>query len=405
MAEETAVAEAPVAVAPAQTAPVNPNLAKLLAREFSSAPRDDRGQPAEPAPEPAAEPKPDAKPAAEKPTIVHADLPPAELLSDEGLVASDEKDEIPLPEEPPDSIKTEKGKADWKAWRQNWKETQTEIRQLREQVAKGGAPTEELTNLKAQNAQLLERLQQMSPVIERVSLQDHPAFQAQFIKPREQMVAEAKSVLEMAEISPDVFERAINLTGKAKAAAVDELMEGVSSRYVQTQIGELIYKIEALDKQKAEVLADIPANHQRMELERRAEQHRQMEQQAKQNNALLDQTFDFLRDKQGIELLRDVPGNDKWNETRKAKREEARYLLQSANPQEAMAAAVLATLAPEYRQWALGERKRANALEKELAELRGADPKLGARTSADSAAEDLSGPAAILAKEWKVPGK
>lgn len=405
---DTATAEAPVTEAPAQTAPVNPELAKLFGQTWGTA-ESRKAAEAETsnAELPTSNVEPGTPAAVEKPAVIqHAEpavpeLPPVEIfqgkeapkLSPDFEVSDDE---IPLPVEPPASIKTEKGKADWKAWREGWKGTLSKIKQL-EAGQQNGAHDAQAN---ARIAELEGRLVELSTVAERANLELHPAFQAQFVNPIRQMAEQAKEIAAMADVGGEAIEKVLGLAGKARVQAMDELMDGVNSPTIRAQLGELLFNIERKEKERAQVLNDVKGNSERLAEHERAEQHRRLQAQQKQIGEVVDSTFEILRDQHGFELLREVPGNEKWNTSRKAKLEQARHIMTGASASEAAAAAVLSVLAPEYRTWALAERDRANALEKENAELRGADPKLGGRTATEAAGEAPSGAAAVLASSW-----
>jgi len=348
-----------------------------------------------------------AKPVVEKkPVIQHAELPPDDLLGDVLGDAGDKakpeakaSDEIPIPEEPPASIKTEKGKADWKQWRKQWAEMQAKVKQY-ESGQQQAVPSEEVNNLKAQNQQLMERLQQLSPVVERANIELHPAFQAQFIQPRQQMVAEGREALETAGADPAMLERAMSLTGKARIEALDEIFETVTSPTLRAKLEQVAWHIDSIDKQKAQVLADLPKAHERLQQEERIRNQQQMEQQEKHFLAVLDDSVGKLAET--FPLLREIPGNDEWNATRQREIQSARELLtRTTDPAQLAAAAVMATQAPRLQQWALNERKLRLAAEKELAELRGAEPSLGRRSNGSGEHEDVkTGAAAVLARSW-----
>lgn len=271
-----------------------------------------------------------------------------------------------MPEEPPVAIRTEKGKADYRKWREHQLS-------LEKQLKERGTPDAEA---QARIAELEKRLTDMSSVTEKVALQEHPAFQQQFVVPRQQMMGAAKDIVDMADGDFNSFESMLSLTGKARVQAVDTLMEQIESPTLKTQLGQLIYQIETLDRNKAQVMQDVKGNYERLQMQERAQRHQQIEQEEKRTLTQVDATIAELRDKAGFEFYREAPGNEAWNKIVDNARKQAAYILTKASPEEATAAAALAPLTPLYRQAYLTQSKKVKALEAELAELRGAEPRL-----------------------------
>lgn len=325
------------------------------------------------APAPAAPAAAPAQPATPPPAEEF--VPPEILFGGETPPTKPAESEMPsvadlMPEEAPVSIRTEKGKADYKKWREHQLMLETKLKER-------NGTSEPPSDLVARNKELEQRLAEMSSVTERVALMEHPAFKQQFIVPRQQMLSQAKEAIEMAGGDVPAFEKMLGLSGKARIDAIDTLMEDISSPTLRNQLGNMISGIENLDRQRDAVMADVKGNHERLELQTRAQRQQQMEAQEKETASTLDSAIEHLRDKAGFEFFKEVPGNEKWNAQVKQARENSLYILTKASPAEAITAAALAPQAPMYRTAYQGAMKRVRTLEAEIAELKGAQPRIG----------------------------
>lgn len=307
-----------------------------------------------------------------------------------------------MPETPPEGIKSEKGKADYKKWREHQLALEKDAKRTKElegQIAQLRANPQQGAEATARIQQLEQRLVQMSAVVEKYGIQEHPAFQEQFVRPQLQAAEDARNIVEMAGLEKNAIDSVLRLQGKARVEALDELMESITSPTLKGQLAENLFRYEQIDKQKAAVEKDRSGWLQNEDLRIKANQHAQIQETEKQFNALLDESVGFLRDKAGFEMLKEDPGNEQWNGRVQQRVKEAQYLLtRNTDPKQLAAAAVLAVVAPEYRQWALNAEQRARTAERELAELKGATPRLngGSGGGQGGGGEERSGLASLF---------
>lgn len=300
--------------------------------------------------------------------------PPPEIFTppEPPNIPATEPEQMPdMPDLPKESFKSEQQHADWGKFRKAYNVAKEKLE------AKVQAPVVD-QGAQAEIEQLKQRLSEMSAVVERADLLSHPAIEQQINVPRRNLLGQAERLLQDVGLEPDIFERALALTGKSKIEALDEMNEAITSPTVRMEIADLAINVQRLDRQKEQMLSDVKANRQRIDLEEQSRRHQAMQQQEKQLVNLVDMAYAQLRDQAGFEFLQEVDGNEQWNNGRKEVRQAATALLtQNTDPRQLAAAAVLAPLAAQYRAAYQTERTARLAAEKALKERDAAEPGLG----------------------------
>jgi len=251
--------------------------------------------------------------------------------------------------------------------RQAYNATKAKLKEMEGKVSQ--TPQQDAA-AQARIAELENQLQQLSPIVERANIEAHPGFVKQFEEPRQRLLSDAKSIIEMADLDPKEFYQAIQATGKARIQAIDELSETITSPTLRARLAQIGGDLERLDTERAAVINNSKQWKETADAQMKADQHRMMQQEQQKWSQTLDATFDAMSPQ--FELLREVEGNDAWNKQVAELRRQSRHLLvENTDPQQVAAAAVLAPLAPGYRACWMSERTKRMALEKELAEVKG----------------------------------
>ncbi len=237
-----------------------------------------------------------------------------------------------------------------------------------------------IAELEARNAELSDRMAA-------VDLQSHPAFQAKFVQPRAQLLGSASNLLKSVDKDPAALESAMALTGKQRIQALDNLFDDIESPTVRSKVAGVVDQIDAIDEQKAAVLADAKGSYERLTKMTAAQRHQQAQEQTAQLNKVFDAAVEHLRDKVGFEVLKEVDGVDWWNQQGKTAIEAARKLMfENDNPEQMAAASVLAATSGIHRGLWLKERTQRVELAKELAAIKDGEPNL--RGNSDRGADD-----------------
>lgn len=323
-----------------------------------------------------AEAKPDKPPEIKKPEPKTPD--PASRLAPDVFEKKEEPvvvDEIPIPEEPPAYLKTEKAKEDHRNWRKKWEGVLAENTRLK---AEKPAPAEDpgskamIEDLQRQNQDLLTK-------IERVDVTLSPKFQRDFIIPRNNLFAEAKAVLKEAGIDPDSLDHALSLTGKAKIEALDAIATEIPSQLFRDRFGRLIDGMDTKTREINEVLRNAKGQREQLTKQETLERHAQLVETEKQMRAGLEMTRRDLAENLKIELLYKTgkPEHawfDKIVDDVDATAEEIMF---RSTPEKLPTIAYFAALFGPTRDLFHAERKARLAAEERLAAIEGVEPTLG----------------------------
>lgn len=319
---------------------------------------------------PKAKPAAKAEPAKADPEVL---TPPDSLLGDLPAKPVETVAEELFPEEPPAAIKTEKGKADYKKWRETYKAMETRVKELESKP-----PSDE--KAVARIAELEGRLQEFSQRFERINLMEHPDFIRQFEAPLRELRGTATEIVKNAGLDPEALAAVMGKTGIDRIKAMDQLAETIESPTLRRRLERTVEDIEAKEAERDKVLSDVKGNTERLTTQQKIQQHQAMQDYEKRMNSTIDGVENYLATDQKIAFFQKAegPGADKWNEALEADKAETRQILfNSKNEAQFAGVVALGVKAPRILAWGMSERKMRVAAEKALADLRGAEPSLG----------------------------
>jgi len=237
--------------------------------------------------------------------------------------------------------------------------------------AKPPVELEEVERLRKQNKELDE-------IVAKQRLSDHPAFKAFYDAKINDNIEIIKSVV-----------------GADKIAEIEAVLRSPDSKYRRESINE--FSSELGDAEKADFLTALgnlnatvrerqrKIDNAKAEWEK-AQAHMSEQQQqeaAKGQEAMTNawnQTAKKLSsepDSGGLELFREIPGNDAWNNGVRERVEKAKAIFGKGPTPEAMAElAMMAVALPNYRDLFLMQRSMSAKLKARLAQLEGAEPRI-----------------------------
>lgn len=377
---------------PTETAEeVNPGLRALFDVELPEEPTlakaaTDTDATAEFAPEPE-KPKP-AKPAEPEPTTTETVKPDAAKSDLTARLAPDfaAADETPPaaateedhPEVTEEMIKAEtdpKRQASLRALGKALQELKNANRDLKSKSST--APS-----VDAETKALLEQTQkerdELLARIERANLLDSPKFQKEHLEPRNKEFAQAIAIVKDSGADPAELQHAIGMNGKARVEALDELREKIPSEMMRGRFDRLI---ESIDNRTADINARLNNAKTEAEQERIQNKVRQQEEFQKIEktiDALLASARRDLVDVDKFEVLQKVgkPGFELWDEQVDGIDSTARNIALKITPENIGIVAYSAASTDSFRRMFHAERAARIAVENELAEMKGAGPKI-----------------------------
>lgn len=382
-----AIADAPettTTIPPQQplTAPLNPSLQKLMERVLPVDGDAPEGDP-EPSDKPEAtdkpegtdgqpEPKPENKPKAKPEPSPASDLRLAPDFSAPEKKDEPKPEEIEITDEMIAAEKSPKKQADLKKFRQAFNDMKAENLRLKTaQPEKTDDPGAQAI-IDQQAAQITE----LSGTVERIKLEAHPKFQQDFVRPRNAMMAQAQQIVKDAGGDEEALERAQALTGKAKVAALDDIVAGVESPVLRARLERLLDGIEEKNQAIEHVLKDAKGATERLSRAETIERHKMLEQQEQQLKSLLGAARRELADNLKLEVLHKTgkPEFKWWDEQVDEIDATAQEILLKATPDKMAMAAYLAAAAGPLRAALQAERRAHDALKRWVAEMDEADP-------------------------------
>lgn len=386
---ETATAEPNAALTAVQAAfeKAAPLRGTRAAKASSTAPVE----PQKPVPEPAPAPAPTPEPAPEKPKTPEPEykLPSFVLGEEPAKPATPVAEEEPLPVEAP-AGSDEKTKLNWKKARDKIDRQEAELKELRAKAQsreeKGKAPNEaeaqRIADLERENTEYKQALQ-------RQSIENHPQFINQVLRPLQASYTEAKRIISDAGGDESALDRALVATGKAHYDAMDEILSGLPES-AKVELTSSIRDWRKFNQQRQNALANAPKLAEDM---KRADEARQL-QAVTEYQKEMDRTYEDVvkhsRDVVGFELLRksDNPEHAEWNGMVDKIVDYGRELLRSDDKVKMAQACVFAPAAMTLRDlWKRAE-QRASRAEKELAALRSSEPSMSSSGSPNPVKDD-----------------
>lgn len=288
------------------------------------------------APKPGAEPAPEPVQPITEPVVTPAPAPgaaaaPPVATTDDGLPPDDVFGDkpTPAPAPPKEYDAPESIKKDAKVYK-NWNEVrhaeaeatakaaklEVENAQLREKAEKPATDeglVARVAELEAVNRELSER----SATID---LQSSLEFQRTFTLPRQKFINSALEVAKEAGVEPKDVERALDLNGRAKTEALDEIVRGIDSPTLQAELGAIVKDINTLDRNRAAALADSKGNLERLRQHNKAQEYQQLQEHVKFIDKSLSEMADYignLTDKdgnyKGCVYFRKLENNPEWS--------------------------------------------------------------------------------------------
>lgn len=270
-------------------------------------------------------------------------------------------------------FKDPKRKADWdglkakgRDWEKKAKETEAKAAELEKKIAEYDARGKDSEGLQAKLAEQEKQLAEWKQIVQKVNIELDPEFRSLYIEGRSKLITNAKALMEESSLNPKDIEVALNLQGKPRVEALKAIAEEMDG-FQQGRLGRLVDQLNDLD-QAASAKRSNPDEYFAQTAKQRQEEQNRALQDAERNANI---AYDKAEQKTAAELevLRDVPGLDWWNDQSKKIREEARKVyLQNDDPQVAATVCLQAKAMPVYRDLFLSQREEANKLRTELAE-------------------------------------
>lgn len=236
--------------------------------------------------------------------------------------------------------------------------------------------------------------------VERVDLLSSPKFQAEHIIPR-QKAFDQLSALVKDYSGGDIgtLHKAMGLPEKAKIEALDAIREELPSAMLQGRFDRLVEDIENRTATINEALRNSKQTAEELKRQETLSREERLQEEHKQWKGLLDAAHRNLLENHKLEPLQKVdrPGYEWWNTQADEILSIAEDILLKATPEKAATAAVLAGSADAFRKMWLAERAAREAGDKELAELKGADPSLRTERAAPTIEGDPTDSSSIIA--------
>lgn len=286
-------------------------------------------------------------------------------------------EEEPLPEELP-GAKGEQAKANWKKFRSQHdarltkiKEQENLISELQAQIGKPDpATSERLKRLEEENAQLLT-------VTERVSIHNHPRFQAEVLQPRNNALEYAKTIVRDAGGNPVDLEKAVSLSGQAHYAALEDLYSTLPE-VAKGELSAVIKDIRLYDRRRDQILSDPKRSLDAIRKEDLVAQQRQLESQQREGDQMLERILTRMREHSKVEVLQrsNDPRDKWWNDQVDQIENTARQLAKTHDPEQLMAALALAPMADVYRKLFLDSQQQLSHLKQRVASFDSHEPVL-----------------------------
>lgn len=282
---------------------------------------------------------------------------------------------IDMPEKAPDWAKTPKQQEDYQKWRKSQQELHRQIQTLEARVSQAPAADTEsktlLSQVQEENKGLLER-------IERYNLMESPNFQREYLQPRVKDFQRAQEIVKNAGGDPVSLERIMSLSGKARIDALEELAEAIPQQLQRDSFGRLIEAIDSRTRDINERLANARAENETLKRQEKISNHQNLEKMEGELRTLLASARRDLADNVKLEVLQKVgkPGFEWWDEGIDEDDKVAEEILLKSTPEKAAIAAHLAARCGRYRSMWQAERKALAAANDEIAQLKGAGPKI-----------------------------
>lgn len=250
-----------------------------------------------------------------------------------------------------------------------------------EQRAATPANIEEVNGLKKQ-------VEEMDKIIQTAALTDHPRFKAAFDAPIAEAMAEAKTYVPTEKA--EEFEALMKMApSKLRNGAINAILEDLGPVEANA-VGMRVAEIDRKRSQREAQLGNWQENKARMAKLQKEEQEQMRIQANQASESAIKVTLTRLTDPdKGLELFREVAGNEPWNAQVKTRVDAVKKIASGTLTQQDIAElAVTAVAAPEYRSLFLGQRALVRKLQQEIASMKGAEPNLRTGDAKPTEGED-----------------
>lgn len=231
--------------------------------------------------------------------------------------------------------------------------------------------------IKKENAEMKEQL-------ERIGVERSPAYQNKFVKGRKALVDKAVDMMKRYGGSDDKFLSALELSGKARSAAMAEALDGMED-YEKNRVASLINQIEDLDEEGAGYLLNASESLQKEEIEaQRAEREQRQKDVATQREAFMATANTMLR-----KFPDDHPLAAEANPIVDKVIEGAqKFMFEETNFQGFAEAAIAKAMFPHFKERLAAAGQRIAELEAQLEEMSAAEPDVKGGGGGDNGADD-----------------
>jgi len=322
------------------------------------------------------------------PDFAALETPPVvPAVPDEDLVALDAEIE---------AAPSAKKKADLKKLRDQLATLKTENQTLKSRPA---APTDD-PDIKSLLEMTTKQRDEALSRLERYDLAAHPAFQEKYLKPRQQKFDDAYNLVKEVGGNPEALRRAMLLVGEPRIEALEEIANAIPHQMMRGRFERLIEGIDADSKVINEKLANAKLAAQEEAKQETIRRHENNEKAAKEWKSLLGAARTDLVENIKLETLMKTgkPEHEWWDKQVDEIDEVAEEILLKSTPQKAAIAAYLAASAGAFRSMYQAERAARLATEKEVRELKGAEPNLNQDRRPAKVDGDATEPDAIISR-------
>lgn len=294
---------------------------------------------------------------------------PSELVAKDPVKepVKSELDSIPEP-----TTKNESERVNFKQLREKAKAFELEatthkgkVAELEAKIVAAEAKGASTTALEAKLAEIEKVKASYEEIIAKTNIEQHPAFKEKYVDGREKLIGKAQKLIEESGGDKDAIATALNLRGKARVDALQEVADGLSN-FQAGRLGKLIDELSDLDEE-----ADSKRANAKLTYQEQQEQERQTAEQGQQEYTIqARRAFDTATKAVKLEVLTRIQGNDAWNQSADAIESQAKAFFESNDSLDKAAEMAIKGHAMEaYRAHYLTERQHSEKLEVKVAEL------------------------------------
>jgi hypothetical protein len=283
--------------------------------------------------------------------------------------------------------------------RPNLAKMRTALEAARKEAADFKKQVGELSQKQTVNPDDFKKLQEqnktLSETLGRLSLENHPEFQAKYDGPKEAILANMKPLLVAYGVAPEEVDKvAANVLRSSPDKRLALLKQHVPEEQVAMVFGALAplgAQADQIEKARAAELVNHAATLQAI---RAREQLSQQERSRAFLITLKQGAMDEVTSRDSI--LQEIPGNEKWNAIARSLRANAEALFESQDPMTQAKALVESATVPAHKAIAAYWKKKCDSMAQALKERNIAMPGVESRQPVESAP---TRPASMTAKQ------